>query len=59
MYFLSQKMQELLSEHESIRREYENLEGEYFLLDSELGAARDRISKLLSHLQKYVAFFFF
>lgn len=45
-------MQELLSEHEGIRQDYEMLEGDYMLVVSELSAARDRISKLLTHLQK-------
>ena len=47
-------MQELLSEQESVKEAYEILEGEYMLVFSELRAARDRISKLLAHLEKYV-----
>ena len=47
-------MQELLSEQESVRETYEFLEGEYMLVYSELSAARDRISKLLVHLEKHV-----
>lgn len=47
-----QKMQELLSEHEGIRQDYDMLEGDYMLVVSELSAARDRIAKLLTHLQK-------
>ncbi len=49
-----QKMQELLSEHEGIRQDYDMLEGDYMLVVSELSAARDRIAKLLTHLQKWV-----
>ena len=45
-------MQELVTEHEGIREAYELHEGEYMLVVSELSAARDRISKLLSHLEK-------
>jgi uncharacterized protein YeeX (DUF496 family) len=52
MVYLLQKMQELLAEHEAIRQDYETLEGDYMLVVSELSAARDRISKLLTHLQK-------
>ena len=32
------------------------LEGDYMLMESELSAARDRISKLITHLQKLVGF---
>jgi len=49
-----QKMQELLSEQEGIKEAYEQLEGEYMLVETELSAARDRIAKLLAHLEKYV-----
>ena len=45
-------MQELLSEQEGIKEAYEQLEGEYMLVVSELSAARDRIAKLLAHLEK-------
>ena len=45
-------MQELLSEQEGIRQDYELLERDYYLVSSELSAARDRIAKLLTHLQK-------
>ena len=48
-----QKMQQLLSERGDIQSEYEQLEQEYMLIVSELNAARDRISKLLSHLERY------
>ena len=47
-----QKMQELLSEQEGIKEAYEQLEGEYMLVETELSAARDRIAKLLAHLEK-------
>ena len=50
----SQKMQHLLSERESVQNEYEQLEQEYRLVVSELNAARDRISKLLNHLERCV-----
>ena len=49
---VSQKMQQLLSEREDIQSEYEQLEQEYMLVVSELNAARDRISKLLNHLER-------
>lgn len=45
-------MQQLLSERESVQNEYEQLEQEYMLVVSELNAARDRISKLLNHLER-------
>ena len=45
-------MQELLSERESIQAEYDELEGEFMLVSSELSAARDRISRLMSHLER-------
>ena len=47
-------MQQLLSEREDIQSEYEQLEQEYMLVVSELNAARDRISKLLNHLERWV-----
>ena len=47
-------MQQLLSEREDIQSEYEQLEQEYMLVVSELNAARDRISKLLNHLERWI-----
>ena len=49
-----QKMQELLSEREDIQSEYKQLEQEYMLVASELNAAKDRITKLLTHLERYI-----
>lgn len=47
-------MEELLTEQENIRESYDTLEADYMLVVSELSAARDRIFKLLTHLEKYV-----
>ena len=47
-----QKMQELLSEREDIQSEDKQLEQEYMWVASELNAAKDRITKLLTHLER-------
>ncbi len=54
LLLLLQKMQELLSEQEDIKKAYEEQEAEYMLVVAELSAARDRIARLLTHLEKYV-----
>ena len=46
-----QKLSDILTEKESIQAEYTKLAGELDLTESELMAARDRISKLLKHLE--------
>ncbi len=43
-----------MTEHEGITEAYELLDADYMLVECELSAARDRISKLLSHLEKCV-----
>ncbi len=41
-----------MSQREAIQCEHDQLESEYMLVCSELSAARDRISTLLSHLER-------
>ena len=41
-----------MSEKESIQLEYEALENDYMLVQSEVRAARDRISRLMAHLER-------
>ena len=45
-------MQELVKERESIQAEYDALENDYTLVQLELRAARERISRLMGHLER-------
>ncbi|XP_019857159.1 PREDICTED: uncharacterized protein LOC105314219 isoform X1 [Amphimedon queenslandica] len=48
----SQRLQELLAERECIQAEYDALENDYALVQLELRAARERISRLMNHLER-------
>jgi chromosome segregation ATPase len=48
----SQRIQELLAERECIQAEYDALENDYTLVQLELRAARERISRLMNHLER-------
>ncbi len=41
-----------MSQREAIQHEHDQLESEYMVLCSEVSAARDQISTLLSHLER-------
>lgn len=49
---LFQRLQELLAERECIQAEYDALENDYALVQLELRAARERISRLMSQLER-------
>ncbi len=50
----AQQLGEIIQEKEMIQKEYSELAGELELTVSELMAARDRIGKLLMHLERFV-----
>ena len=47
-----QRLQHVIEEREQIESDYASLENDYILCQSELSAARDRISRLLTHLER-------
>ena len=51
-FLFQQRLQELLVERESIQAEYDALENDYTLAQLELRAARERIGRIMGHLER-------
>ena len=47
-----QRLQQVIDEREQIEQDYATLENDFVLCQSELCAARDRISRLMTHLER-------